>query len=246
MAQHVKTQHGPAAVPLGASVADEVARQHLGHPPPGVQGYVAHPEQRQGSDRQDEVAQPLGPVHLIRAEARRPGAADRQQRPVHREQRQQQQADPEGGQRGEQVTEAADEPVRPAVEITAGAQAEQDAGAARQQPGPRQQQEGGSKALANDLGDRRVVEHGVAEIPLQHLAEPVPVAQPQRLIQPPASGNAGVLRRGHVQQIVADIGLDGIDGGVAEQHKGRGRHQAEQPRQPQQGFAQGFTRCAQG
>ena len=40
-----------------------------------------------------------------------------------------------------------------------------------------------------------------------------------------AGGDAGVLLRRHVQQIVANIGLDGVDGGVAQQHKGGDRDQ---------------------
>ena len=64
----------------------------------------------------------------------------------------------------------------------------------------------------------------------------LPVAQPERLIQPPAGGDAGVLLRRHVQQIVANIGLDGVDGGVAQQHKGGDGYQTEQPCQTQQGF----------
>ncbi len=144
---------------------------------------------------------------------------------MHRKQGEQQQADPEGGQGGEQVGKAANQAIGPAIEIATGAEAQQNPEKAGEQPGARQQQERGSKALAYDFTHRRVVEHGVTEIPLQHLAKPVPVAQPERLIQPPAGGDAGVLLRRHMEQIVADIGLDGVDGGVTQQHKGGDRDQ---------------------
>ncbi|MNY32207.1 hypothetical protein D3C86_1664090 [compost metagenome] len=155
---------------------------------------------------------------------------------MHRKQGEQQEADPEGGQGGEQVGKAADKAIGPAVEIATGAEPQQNAEKAGEQPGARQQQEGGSKAAAYHLSHRGVIEHGVTEIPLQHLTEPVPVAQPQRLIQPPAGGDAGVLLGRHMEQIVADIGLDGIYGGVAEQHKGGDRDQTQEPCQTQQGF----------
>ncbi|MNT35344.1 hypothetical protein D3C72_1713690 [compost metagenome] len=155
---------------------------------------------------------------------------------MHRKQGEQQEADPEGGQGGEQVGKAADKAIGPAVEIATGAEPKQDTETAGEQPGTRQQQEGGGKALAYDLAHRRVVEHGVTEIPLQHLGKPVPVTQPERLIQPPAGGDAGVLLGRYMEQIVADIGLDGVNGGVAQQHKGGDRDQTQEPCQSQQGF----------
>ena len=190
-----------------------------------MQGNVAHPEQGERGHRQQQMTQPHGPICLIGRKPRRPGAADRQQWPVHRKQGKQQQADPEGGQGGEQVGKAANQAIGPAIEIATGAEAQQNPEKAGEQPGTRQQQEGGGKALAYDFTHRCVVEHGVTEIPMLHLGKPVPVAQPERLIQPPANGDAGVLLRRHMEQIVADIGFDGVDGGVTQQHKGGDRDQ---------------------
>ena len=181
----VAPQQRPGALASGPGKEDVFRVQHVDELLPGVEGDVGKGHQAQGDGRQRQMVQPLaqGDIFLGNADGR--GEARGEPLEPHREDQEQHQTQPEGGDGGNQVGNALQEPIRPFPLVDAHDAAQYEAEDAREDPGTEHQRQGVDESLTDDVQHRAAVEGGLAPVALEQLGEPVDVALHRRFIDTP-------------------------------------------------------------
>ena len=172
VADQVVAHHAPSLLALGPGEHGRVAVQEGDDLLAGVEGDWPHADDGQGRRGQEEVVEPVEQPDRGWVGPDRPGAAHRRPLQGDGEGIEEEQADPERGGRGERVHPPPHRPVDPCTLPGAGQDAQGEAERPRQQPGHDHEGERGHEAGADDVGDRRVVDHRGPEVAPHRLARP--------------------------------------------------------------------------
>ena len=226
-------------LPPGPGEEDVVAVQHVRHLLPGVEGNVGHAGDGQGHSGQNGVVQPLGQGHRGRVRPNGDSQPNGQQLQPHGEDNEQQQGQPEGGGAGDHQAVPPDQPVRPPAPIGPGHHSQSQPQTSGQHPGEYQQPQGIAQPLTDHLQHRPAVEQGDAQVPPEHAAQPAQIALRRRVVHSPVILQPGNLFGAHGPQgCLADISLEGVQGGRVHKQKSRQAHP-----QQEKGHAKQLFNC---